>query len=352
MLVLFIDVPPSTLDVNVTPDKRTVFLYHEKEVFAKLRATLLATFSSRQGNCPTSSISSNSTDNRKRLHKPLIQWKNSDGTIQIDQQQAYISSTQLSDESDHLRIFDDSLECNHLVDDVQSNNSNGDIEETITTNSDSFMEEENSEKSKHTAIHQPISRIGHKIDDPDLQQTPNKRKKGSEKSDAVSRSSIRNSVMKTLEAYSFQRLKSDAMNSASKALQTPNIELEPILKSSQSIEVANEIIYDERPHAESQLTVDDKNEFDFPANTSQMCEDSSQSNFSTFRPQQVITLDFESLQENFLTRYGEQRQTDETQLPVTIATSGDMIGDEQGPDKAIAEEAKKQAEQHLSLLLK
>jgi hypothetical protein len=34
ILVLFVDIPPSKLDVNVSPDKRTVFVHHEKEVFA------------------------------------------------------------------------------------------------------------------------------------------------------------------------------------------------------------------------------------------------------------------------------------------------------------------------------
>ncbi|KAL3111319.1 hypothetical protein niasHT_013361 [Heterodera trifolii] len=50
-LVLFVDVPPHTLDVNISPDKRTVFLHHEKEVFAKLRVTLFATFAKCQGHC-------------------------------------------------------------------------------------------------------------------------------------------------------------------------------------------------------------------------------------------------------------------------------------------------------------
>ena len=31
-LVLFVEIPPAKLDVNVSPDKRIVFLHHEKEV--------------------------------------------------------------------------------------------------------------------------------------------------------------------------------------------------------------------------------------------------------------------------------------------------------------------------------
>ncbi|CAD5207435.1 unnamed protein product [Bursaphelenchus okinawaensis] len=44
ILVLFIEVDPAQLDVNVTPDKRIVYLRNEKELFAKFRASILATF--------------------------------------------------------------------------------------------------------------------------------------------------------------------------------------------------------------------------------------------------------------------------------------------------------------------
>ncbi|KAL3108790.1 hypothetical protein niasHT_005581 [Heterodera trifolii] len=57
-LVLFVGVPPHTLDVNISPDKRTEFLHHEKEVFSKLRATLFATFAKCQGHCSISMPSS------------------------------------------------------------------------------------------------------------------------------------------------------------------------------------------------------------------------------------------------------------------------------------------------------
>ncbi|KAI6191921.1 CBR-PMS-2 protein [Aphelenchoides bicaudatus] len=51
VLILFIDLDPSQIDVNVAPDKRQVFLRNEKEVFAKLRACLLATFEEVMGDC-------------------------------------------------------------------------------------------------------------------------------------------------------------------------------------------------------------------------------------------------------------------------------------------------------------
>uniref|UniRef100_A0A915B1E2 Mismatch repair endonuclease PMS2 n=2 Tax=Parascaris univalens TaxID=6257 RepID=A0A915B1E2_PARUN len=44
MLVLLVDVPPESIDVNVAPDKRSVFYEKEKELFAVVRASLLATF--------------------------------------------------------------------------------------------------------------------------------------------------------------------------------------------------------------------------------------------------------------------------------------------------------------------
>uniref|UniRef100_A0A915MDG0 Uncharacterized protein n=2 Tax=Meloidogyne TaxID=189290 RepID=A0A915MDG0_MELJA len=48
ILILFISIPSSTLDVNVTPDKKTLFLHFEKELFAKLHSTLIFTFSKVQ----------------------------------------------------------------------------------------------------------------------------------------------------------------------------------------------------------------------------------------------------------------------------------------------------------------
>ncbi|KAF7638039.1 hypothetical protein Mgra_00002492 [Meloidogyne graminicola] len=56
ILILFISLPSSTLDVNVTPDKRTLFLHFEKELFAKLHSTLISTFSKVQGNCSSSIV--------------------------------------------------------------------------------------------------------------------------------------------------------------------------------------------------------------------------------------------------------------------------------------------------------
>ncbi|VDM52342.1 unnamed protein product [Angiostrongylus costaricensis] len=43
-LVLYIELPPEMIDVNVTPDKRMVLFDHEKELLALIRASVLATF--------------------------------------------------------------------------------------------------------------------------------------------------------------------------------------------------------------------------------------------------------------------------------------------------------------------
>ncbi|KAL7075153.1 hypothetical protein ACQ4LE_005898 [Meloidogyne hapla] len=51
ILILFISIPSSSLDVNVTPDKKTLFLHFEKELFSKLHSTLISTFSKVQSQC-------------------------------------------------------------------------------------------------------------------------------------------------------------------------------------------------------------------------------------------------------------------------------------------------------------
>ncbi|KAL6730486.1 hypothetical protein Aduo_001459 [Ancylostoma duodenale] len=43
-LVLYVEVPPGEIDVNVTPDKRMVFFEREKELLALIRSSFLATF--------------------------------------------------------------------------------------------------------------------------------------------------------------------------------------------------------------------------------------------------------------------------------------------------------------------
>lgn len=52
----------ATIDVNVSPDKRTVFFQHEKELFAKFRASLIATFGQVSGMCPRSAVKSTSAN--------------------------------------------------------------------------------------------------------------------------------------------------------------------------------------------------------------------------------------------------------------------------------------------------
>ncbi|VDD86524.1 unnamed protein product [Enterobius vermicularis] len=44
MLILFVEAPPGLIDVNVSPDKQMVYFEREKDLFALLRSSLLATF--------------------------------------------------------------------------------------------------------------------------------------------------------------------------------------------------------------------------------------------------------------------------------------------------------------------
>ncbi|TMS36305.1 hypothetical protein L596_003500 [Steinernema carpocapsae] len=53
MLVAFITVPGDRIDVNVSPDKRSVFVEDEKELFALVHSSMLATFTSIQGQYQT-----------------------------------------------------------------------------------------------------------------------------------------------------------------------------------------------------------------------------------------------------------------------------------------------------------
>ncbi|VDK86186.1 unnamed protein product [Litomosoides sigmodontis] len=62
MLILFVDVPPESIDVNVSPDKRLVFFEREKELFSLLRSSLLATFAPHLGHVDTSDRSINASD--------------------------------------------------------------------------------------------------------------------------------------------------------------------------------------------------------------------------------------------------------------------------------------------------
>ncbi|KAL3998980.1 DNA mismatch repair protein MutL family protein [Acanthocheilonema viteae] len=55
MLILFVDVLPESIDMNVSPDKRSVFFEREKELFSLLHASLLATFAPHLGHVNTSS---------------------------------------------------------------------------------------------------------------------------------------------------------------------------------------------------------------------------------------------------------------------------------------------------------
>ncbi|EJD74284.1 CBR-PMS-2 protein [Loa loa] len=62
LLILFVDVPPESIDVNVSPDKRSVFFEREKELFALLRASLLATFAPHLGHVDISNRSTTAND--------------------------------------------------------------------------------------------------------------------------------------------------------------------------------------------------------------------------------------------------------------------------------------------------
>uniref|UniRef100_A0A915DRA2 Uncharacterized protein n=1 Tax=Ditylenchus dipsaci TaxID=166011 RepID=A0A915DRA2_9BILA len=72
MLVLFITVDPASIDVNISPDKRTVFFQHEKELFAKYRACLLLTFSKVSGSCPMSNVAPSVDSNHALERKKFL----------------------------------------------------------------------------------------------------------------------------------------------------------------------------------------------------------------------------------------------------------------------------------------
>lgn len=55
------------LDVNVSPDKRTVFLSNEKELFAKLRASLHHTWASVAGCCERSDLGGTGSGTRTTI---------------------------------------------------------------------------------------------------------------------------------------------------------------------------------------------------------------------------------------------------------------------------------------------
>uniref|UniRef100_A0A8R1XPX1 DNA mismatch repair protein S5 domain-containing protein n=1 Tax=Onchocerca volvulus TaxID=6282 RepID=A0A8R1XPX1_ONCVO len=72
MLILFVDVPPETIDVNVSPDKRSVFFEREKQLFAMLRASLLATFAPHLGHVDISSQSTNDLSHLESMNDSFI----------------------------------------------------------------------------------------------------------------------------------------------------------------------------------------------------------------------------------------------------------------------------------------
>ncbi|KAJ1360289.1 hypothetical protein KIN20_019220 [Parelaphostrongylus tenuis] len=69
-LVLYIELPPEMIDVNVTPDKRTVLFDHEKELLALIRSSVLATFHLSLGSF-TSVEDRNTKDTKDNEHCDL-----------------------------------------------------------------------------------------------------------------------------------------------------------------------------------------------------------------------------------------------------------------------------------------
>ncbi|CAI2292962.1 unnamed protein product [Caenorhabditis sp. 36 PRJEB53466] len=65
VIVLFIDVPPGKIDVNVTPDKKTVMLEKERHFLAILRASMLRTYLNVVG---SHSTMKSSVEDRRKLH--------------------------------------------------------------------------------------------------------------------------------------------------------------------------------------------------------------------------------------------------------------------------------------------
>uniref|UniRef100_A0A158Q6Z9 DNA_mis_repair domain-containing protein n=1 Tax=Elaeophora elaphi TaxID=1147741 RepID=A0A158Q6Z9_9BILA len=88
MLILFVDVPPESIDVNVSPDKRSVFFEREKELFALLRASLLATFAPHLGHVGTLNRCTNPNDlphlesmNDSFIHLSQLNGGNNDSSV-------------------------------------------------------------------------------------------------------------------------------------------------------------------------------------------------------------------------------------------------------------------------------
>ncbi|VDN21706.1 unnamed protein product [Gongylonema pulchrum] len=89
MLILFVDVPPESIDVNISPDKRSVFFEREKELFALLRASLLATFAPHLGHAGS-------------LNTPI----SSDLPLSGSADDSFIRLTQLNETEDDDDSFD------------------------------------------------------------------------------------------------------------------------------------------------------------------------------------------------------------------------------------------------------
>uniref|UniRef100_A0A914DQZ4 Uncharacterized protein n=1 Tax=Acrobeloides nanus TaxID=290746 RepID=A0A914DQZ4_9BILA len=81
MLILFIEVDPAALDVNVSPDKRTVFLHEEKRLFAKFHASLLKTFSQVLGSCKE--LPNKSAKSEKKLFNTSLEMSPSSSSTNL-----------------------------------------------------------------------------------------------------------------------------------------------------------------------------------------------------------------------------------------------------------------------------
>ncbi|KAL3074658.1 hypothetical protein niasHT_033685 [Heterodera trifolii] len=221
-LVLFVDVPPHTLDVNISPDKRTVFLHHEKEVFAKLRATLFATFAKCQGHCSIAMPSSASAagDNngwspeakkRRTIIGTLLRrgdiLETNDGGKNVERNDQTAADDDETDQTHSNRHNGFSVETQQSVDLSCMTFANAGL--MMDEAEQTMMNNEDEQNCSDQSIIQRTTQDEFSLDWPSANNVGKKMARKSETTTATRRTSVKLTAgQKALEAFSFQRLRS------------------------------------------------------------------------------------------------------------------------------------------------